>query len=67
MIDHLVIRSELTIRSIMLLASDGREVMRRSLRAANPGLDVSFLKPGTYLIVATMNDGSVRRERIVKQ
>ena len=66
-IDHLVIRSELAIRSIILLASEGREVMRRSLRAANPGLDVSFLKPGTYLIVATMNDGSVRRERIVKQ
>ena len=64
--DRLNIRSEEQIDAILLLSSDGREVMRRSLRTSSVSLDVAELKAGVYLLVATLNNGGVLRERFIK-
>jgi Secretion system C-terminal sorting domain len=65
--DQLMITSDGTIQAITIVASDGREVMHRSMRSANSTIDVADLSAGSYFLLATMNNGSTTRERFIKQ
>ncbi|HRH37644.1 MAG TPA: T9SS type A sorting domain-containing protein [Flavobacteriales bacterium] len=65
--DLLRITTEGPIEMVVVLAADGREVMRRTVRAANGSIDVSSLRAGSYFLLATMNNGSLVRERFIKQ
>ena len=62
----LVCASDGTIEMIILVAADGREVLRHSTRAASTTLDVSGLASGSYLLIAILNNGSVARGRFMK-
>jgi hypothetical protein len=55
------------IRSVRIIATDGREVGQRSIQATSGAIDVSMLRAGAYLLVATMSDGSAARKRFIKQ
>ncbi|MBK6476194.1 MAG: SprB repeat-containing protein [Flavobacteriales bacterium] len=65
--DHLNFRSDGQIEIIVVLAHDGREVMRRSVRASFGSIDVSGLKSGAYVLLASMSDGATCRGRFIKQ
>ncbi len=63
--DRLSIASDEVIESIRIFATDGREVIA-NVRASASSLDVSSLDSGSYLLIATMDDGSIFRERFIK-
>ena len=65
--DLLMVSSDGSIDAITILAADGREVMRNTLRASTASVDVSGLRAGSYFVIATLNNGSVVRERFIKQ
>ena len=65
-IDQLTIASGAIVDAITILAADGREVLRRSVRALSTSLDVSGLSPGSYFLIATMNSGSIVHEHFTK-
>ncbi len=64
--DELWITADGAMEDVVILAADGREVMRRSVHASNVVLDLFSLGAGTYFLVATRTDGGVARERFVK-
>lgn len=64
--DLLWISSEALVDKISIVAADGREVMRHSIRASTATLDVSRLVPGTYFLVATTRKGTLERDRFIK-
>ena len=64
--DQLFISSDGGIDAVTVLAADGREMMRRSLRSSNTSIDVSALRSGAYVLLATLYNGSTLRERFIK-
>jgi uncharacterized repeat protein (TIGR01451 family) len=65
--DRLNLTATTEIRSVRIIATDGREVGQRSIQATSGAIDVSMLRAGAYLLVATMSDGSAARKRFIKQ
>ena len=65
--DQLQVSAPAVLRSVRILATDGREVMQRTVLASSATFDVSALKSGTYFLIATMADGSVAHERFIKR
>ncbi len=65
-IDQLNVVSPIEIRSVRIVAADGREVVQRSVRSSSAAIDVSTLKAGAYLLIATMTNGMEVRERFLK-
>ena len=65
--DQLRITSQGTIEGITIIAADGRELVRSSTRSSSTTLDVSGLRAGSYFVIATLSNGSVARERFIKQ
>ncbi|MBK9148038.1 MAG: hypothetical protein IPM12_09525 [Flavobacteriales bacterium] len=65
-IDQLNIASSNEIRSVRIVAADGRDVAQRTVWASVASIDVSMLNAGAYLLIATMIDGSAVRERFLK-
>ena len=61
-----VITDEGTIEQVTILTADGREVMRRSVRASTATLDVSSLNAGAYVLLAQTMEGILARERFIK-
>jgi uncharacterized repeat protein (TIGR01451 family) len=66
-IDQLNIVSSIEIRSVRIVAADGRVVDQRSVRTSSAAFDVSRLITGAYLLIATLPDGNEVRERFIKQ
>jgi len=64
--DHLRIISDGAMDVITILAADGREVMRRSMRSSNGTIDISWLSSGTYVLFAVIADGTVVQNKFVK-
>jgi len=65
--DRLVVTSDVgTIEQVTILTPDGREVMRRSVRASTATLDVSSLNAGAYVLLARTIEGMLARERFIK-
>ena len=64
--DVVNISSSAWIDRVVILAADGREVMRASLQASAASFDVSHLKPGPYVLAAIMNGGSLLQRRFIK-
>ncbi len=64
--DQLHVSSDGGIDAVTVLAADGREMMRRSLRSSNTSIDVSALRSGAYVLLATLYNGSTLRERFIK-
>ncbi|MBL7941115.1 MAG: T9SS type A sorting domain-containing protein, partial [Flavobacteriales bacterium] len=64
--DELRISAKSSIASLRIIAADGREVLTRSVRAANTSIAVDRLQAGAYLLVATFTDGNEVRERFIK-
>ncbi len=64
--DLLRISSDRSIDAFTIVAADGREVMRRTLRSLNASVDVSGLRAGSYFVLATLTNGSSVRERFIK-
>jgi len=64
--DRITVTSSTAIEAFTILAADGREVMSRSLRTSSTTFDVSGLRAGSYLFLATLNNGSLVRERFIK-
>ncbi|MBL0044609.1 MAG: T9SS type A sorting domain-containing protein [Flavobacteriales bacterium] len=65
--DQLFISSDGGIDAVTVLAADGREMMRRSLRSSNTSIDVSALRSGAYVLLATLYNGSTLRERFINR
>ncbi|MBL7938538.1 MAG: T9SS type A sorting domain-containing protein [Flavobacteriales bacterium] len=65
--DELRISANGGVASLRIIASDGREVLTRSVRAANTSIAVGKLQPGAYVLIATFTDGTEARERFIKQ
>ena len=65
--DELRISANSSIASLRVITADGREVLARSVRAANASIAVDQLQAGAYLLIATFTNGSEVRERFVKQ
>ncbi|MBK8228272.1 MAG: DUF11 domain-containing protein [Flavobacteriales bacterium] len=64
--DQLNVAAAMEMLSVRIIAADGREVDRRSVRASSAVIDVSGLKAGAYLISATLATGNEVRERFIK-
>ncbi|HRH71211.1 MAG TPA: T9SS type A sorting domain-containing protein [Flavobacteriales bacterium] len=64
--DELRISSNSGIASLRIIAADGREVLARTVRAANTSIAVDRLQAGAYLLHATFTDGTEARERFIK-
>ncbi len=64
--DQLNVSSSHEIRSVRVVAADGREVDQRSIQATSGAIDVSMLRAGAYLLSATMSDGSIVRKHFIK-
>ncbi len=65
-IDQLNVASPNEIRSVRIVAADGRDVAQRTVSASSAAIDVSMLNAGAYLFIATMTNGSTVRERFLK-
>ena len=65
--DHLRISSEGTMRNILIIAADGREVLRVSPNTQSSLIDVSGLSVGPYVVLSTLYDGTLQRGRFIKQ
>jgi len=65
--EELRISANSSIASLRIIAADGREVLARSVRAANTSIAVDRLQAGAYLLHATFTDGTEARERFIKQ
>ncbi|MBK8497767.1 MAG: T9SS type A sorting domain-containing protein [Flavobacteriales bacterium] len=65
-IDQLNVVSPIEIRSVRIVAADGRDVTQRTVRSSTAAIDVSTLKAGAYLLIATMTNGNAVRERFLK-
>ena len=65
--DHLRITSEGTILNILVIAADGREVLRVSPNTQSSLIDVSGLSAGPYVVLSTLYDGTLQRGRFIKQ
>jgi uncharacterized repeat protein (TIGR01451 family) len=65
--DHLRISSEGTMRNILIIAADGREVLRVSPNTQSSLIDVSGLSAGPYVVLSTLYDGTLQRGRFIKQ
>ncbi|MBL0126486.1 MAG: T9SS type A sorting domain-containing protein [Flavobacteriales bacterium] len=65
--DHLRVSSNVPIDAIAVLSVDGRVVIRQRVTASTIDLNVSGLNVGAYLLIATLNNGSVVRESFIKQ
>ena len=66
-IDHLNFQCSGDLRSIVILAADGREVLRLGSQAAATSIDVSRSDPGAYVLLAEMSNGNVARAHFIKQ
>ncbi len=66
-IDQLNVASPIEIRSVRLVAADGRDAGQRSVRATSAAIDVSRLNAGAYLLIAELENGTTSRERFIKQ
>jgi hypothetical protein len=66
-IDLLNVRCTGDLRSIVILAADGREALRLGGRAAATSIDVTRLNAGAYVLLAEMTNGSLARARFIKQ
>ncbi|HMC96772.1 MAG TPA: T9SS type A sorting domain-containing protein, partial [Flavobacteriales bacterium] len=64
--DQIRISADGTMDAITILAADGREVMRLSVRSSNTSIDVSGLRAGSYFLVTTLANGSIAREHFIK-
>lgn len=64
--DRLWMSCASSVGTVVIIAADGREVLRRSVRASTATLDVSALHPGSYFLMATLSNGSLVRERFIK-
>ncbi|MBL7938536.1 MAG: T9SS type A sorting domain-containing protein [Flavobacteriales bacterium] len=64
--DELRIIADGSIQALRIMAADGREVIARSVRAANTSIAVDRLQAGAYLLIATFADGTEARERFIK-
>lgn len=51
---------------LRIIAMDGREVLSYSVRGASATIPVGRLSEGTYVLIFTMEDGAIRRERFSK-
>ncbi|MBK6882735.1 MAG: T9SS type A sorting domain-containing protein [Flavobacteriales bacterium] len=65
--DHLRITSEGTILNILVIAADGREVLLAAPNTQSSLIDVSGLSVGPYVVLSTLNDGTLQRGRFIKQ
>ena len=65
--DQLNVVSPIEIRSVRIVAADGRDVAQRSVWASTAAIDVSPLNAGAYMLIATLKNGSVIRVRFIKQ
>jgi uncharacterized repeat protein (TIGR01451 family) len=65
-IDQLNVASPIEIRSVRIVAADGRDVGQRSVRATSAAIDVSRLNAGAYLLIAELKNGNMVRERFIK-
>jgi uncharacterized repeat protein (TIGR01451 family) len=63
---QLTVSSNGAIASLRIIAADGRDVFTMGVHAANALIDVSELKVGAYLLIATLIDGTEARERFIK-
>ena len=64
--DELRISANSSIASLRVISADGREVLARSVRAANASITVDQLQAGAYLLIATFTNGTEARERFIK-
>ena len=64
--EFLKVSAQRQITSLRILTADGREVFQRTIRATSAAIDVSGLRTGAYLLVATLDNGITAHERFVK-
>ncbi|MBK9148037.1 MAG: hypothetical protein IPM12_09520 [Flavobacteriales bacterium] len=65
--DELIVTSGDAMSNVLILAADGREVMRMSARSPHLRIDLNGLKSGAYLLIAELQHGTTARERFIKQ
>jgi uncharacterized repeat protein (TIGR01451 family) len=65
--DELIVSSGDALANVRILAADGREVMRMSARSTRVRIDLNGLKSGAYLLLAELENGTMARERFIKQ
>ena len=63
---ELRINANSDIASLRIIATDGRELVTRSVRTANTSIAVDRIQAGAYLLVVTFTDGTTAHERFVK-
>jgi uncharacterized repeat protein (TIGR01451 family) len=56
----------ISMEGIVILAADGREVVRTSVRGSTTTIDVSRLSAGSYFVIGMLSGGSVVHKRFIK-
>ncbi|MBL7983346.1 MAG: T9SS type A sorting domain-containing protein [Flavobacteriales bacterium] len=65
--DVLYVGSSEAVRSVRILSVDGRTAIHQRSRATTPTINVSSLRPGAYLVIAILTNGTEAREHFIKQ
>ena len=65
--DRLMVKAATSMRTLRIIAADGREVLAQSGWASTASIDVSGLQPGAYLLIANQANGREARTRFIKQ
>ena len=65
--EKLLLSCKIPIASMVIVGLDGREAFHRNVYGSTMEIDVADATAGTYVLVATLTDGTVVRERFIKQ
>ena len=65
--DHVRVITERTMVRVHIIATDGRVMRTMDVRGTTGDVPVQDLSSGSYVLVATLHDGSIARAPFAKQ